>query len=123
VNVALAGILLSFTGISQAAPSLHEQQIAFANRVPQLINKAFELGYSVSLGDAYRDARCTYGSSTSKHASRLAIDLNLFKGDVYLNKTSDHKKLGVWWESIGGVWGGRFGDGNHYEAPEDGVWK
>ena len=58
--------------------------------------------------------------------SRLAIDLNLFQividedgyeKDIYLDKTEDHERLGQWWEDNGGIWGGRFDDGNHYEWP------
>lgn len=85
--------------------------------VPALINKAFELGLEVTLGDAYRDPRCPYGSKSSRHKSRLAIDLNLFRHGEYLTRTEDHKPLGEWWESQGGIWGGRFEDGNHYEWP------
>ncbi len=96
---------------------LRERQTEFARLVPQLINKAFDLGYKVTLGDAYRDPRCPYGSKSSRHRMRLAIDLNLFKDGVYLTETDDHESLGMWWESKGGLWGGRFNDGNHYEWP------
>lgn len=110
---------------------LSRQQIEFARRIPRLIDKAFELGYEVTLGDAYRDPRVFgkkgeskgYGKRNSRHKDRLAIDLNLFKEGLYLRATEDHKELGEWWESIGGVWGGRFHDGNHYQAAEDGEWK
>ena len=96
---------------------LRDKQSEFARRVPLLIRRAFEMGYEVTLGDAYRDPRCPYGSKSSRHKSRLAIDLNLFKDGVYLRKTSDHKELGEYWEALGGIWGGRFNDGNHYEWP------
>lgn len=92
-------------------------------RVPLLINKAFDLGFEVTAGDLYRDDRCDYGAKNSLHRQRLAIDLNLFKDGVYLTKTDDHHDLGVFWESLGGVWGGRFRsnpDGNHYQAPRHG---
>ena len=97
--------------------SLRKKQSEFAKLVPRLIDKAFELGFEVTLGDAYRDPRCPYGSKSSRHRSRLAIDLNLFKDGVYLTQTEDHEPLGLWWESQGGIWGGRFDDGNHYEWP------
>lgn len=96
---------------------LHDRQSQFARAVPGLINRAFEMGYEVTLGDAYRDPRCTYGSPSSRHRLRLAIDLNLFRNGVYLQDTSDHAALGEWWEKQGGIWGGRFNDGNHYEWP------
>jgi len=98
---------------------LRDKQTKFARMVPRLIDAAFVLGYEVTLGDCFRDARCSYGSNRSKHKERLAIDLNLFKDGVYLRKTKDHKKLGKFWESLGGVWGGRWNDGNHYEAGDD----
>lgn len=97
--------------------SLRKRQSEFAARVPGLINKAIALGYEVTLGDAYRDPRCPYGSKSSRHKSRLAIDLNLFRDGEYMTRTSAHQKLGEWWESQGGIWGGRFNDGNHYEWP------
>ncbi len=92
-------------------------QKEFASMIPALINKALELGFQVTLGDAYRDPRCPYGSKSSRHRIRLAIDLNLFRDGVYLTETEDHQQLGEWWESVGGIWGGRFQDGNHYEWP------
>lgn len=95
--------------------TLRERQSEFAGHVPGLIIRALSHGFEVTLGDAYRDPRCPYGSKSSRHKQRLAIDLNLFKGGKYLTETEDHRVLGEWWESIGGIWGGRFDDGNHYE--------
>lgn len=103
--------------------TLRQKQSRFASMVPRLIDKAIEMGYEVTLGDAYRDPRVHgaigekvgYGSTMSLHKQRLAIDLNLFKGGKFLSSTEAHKPLGEWWESQGGSWGGRFEDGNHYE--------
>lgn len=53
-------------------------------------------------------------SSKSLHYLKLAVDINLFFDGKYLSKTSDHEKFGIYWESLGGSWGGRFKDGNHY---------
>lgn len=94
--------------------------------VANLIIKAEEMGYEVTLGDAYRDPRLHgvmgekkgYGSANSFHKQRLAIDINLFKAGQYLEGTEAHKPLGEWWESQGGSWGGRFKDGNHYSLGE-----
>ena len=99
------------------ASDLLKRQWAFARRVPLLIQKAHELGYEVTLGDCYRDPRCSYGSKSTRHRLHLAVDLNLFRDGVYLEETEDHKQLGEFWESLGGIWGGRFEDGNHYEWP------
>jgi hypothetical protein len=54
------------------------------------------------------------GIRNSLHEVGLAVDLNLFRDGKYLASTEDHLPLGKKWEEIGGTWGGRFGDGNHY---------
>lgn len=104
--------------------TLGEKQRLFAKLIPRLIDFAYENGYEITLGDAYRDARVFgkigeakgYGNSKSNHKVRLAIDLNLFKNGVYLTTTEAHKPLGEFWESLHPLcaWGGRFNDGNHY---------
>jgi hypothetical protein len=108
--------------------TLRQQQSKFASMVPRLIDKAIELGFEVTLGDAYRDPRCHgdlgvkmgYGSRNSYHKIRLAIDINLFKNGQFMSATEDHLQLGEWWETQGGTWGGRFKekDGNHYSYGE-----
>lgn len=97
---------------------LQATQSRFAVEAAKLILVAQSMGFEVTLGDAYRDERCDYGSPTSKHRKRLAIDLNLFRDGTWLTETSQHEPLGLYWELIGGVWGGRFNDGNHYEWPD-----
>lgn len=109
--------------------TLREKQSKFAKMVAQLILKAYEMGYEVTLGDAYRDPRLHgnvgvklgYGHSKSCHKIRLAIDLNLFKEGKFLEGSAAHTELGEWWESQGGTWGGRFNDGNHYSLSHEGM--
>lgn len=112
------------------AESLRQKQSRFARMVADLIIKAYELDFSVTFGDAYRDPRLHgaigikkgYGHSSSCHKLRLAIDLNLFnKGGEFLQTTEDHRELGEYWESIGGTWGGRFNDANHYSLEHEGM--
>jgi len=108
--------------------SLGDEQKLFTRMVAQLIDWASENGYDLTFGDAYRDPRVFgvagtkegYGHAFSNHKIRLAIDFNLFKDGEYLNKTEDHLPLGEYWESIGGAWGGRFNDGNHYSLEYQG---
>lgn len=110
--------------------SIRAIQTEFAKLVPRLIDKAFELGYEVTLGDAYRDPRAfgmmgsvkAYGHPRSAHKRRMAIDLNLFKDGGYCDSTEDHRPLGEWWEQQHTLarWGGRFEDGNHYSFEWDG---
>lgn len=117
---------------------LGDKQRLFARLVPRLIDKAHELGFEVTLGDAFRDPRshgrigerlvradgkAVYGNLFSCHKLKLAIDLNLFRDGVYLSKTEDHRPLGEWWEQqhTFACWGGRFDDGNHYSLTHEGV--
>lgn len=100
------------------AETLRQKQSRFVRMVVYLIHFAHSKGYELTFGDAYRDPRCNYGSEVSFHKKRLAIDLNLFKDGKYLTRTMDHRELGEYWESIGGTWGGRFEDGNHYSLGE-----
>jgi len=102
--------------------NLLRRQMQFAKMLPRLIDKALELGYLVTVGDAYRDPRAAYGNPRSLHRKRLAIDLNLFDRDGnYLRSTEDHRPLGEWWMSNGQEyrWGGMDGrDGNHYSITD-----
>lgn len=111
--------------------TLGQKQKRFAKAVARLIDKAHELGFEVTLGDAFRDPRVFgapgvkmgYGNAFSCHKARLAIDLNLFKDGVFLQSSDDHKPLGEWWESQAPdfCWGGRFNDGNHYSLTHEGI--
>lgn len=97
--------------------SLRKKQSEFARMVGELIGFAYANGYELTFGDAWaRDGH----KKNSLHYIRLAIDLNLFKAGKWLKKTDDHLPLGEFWESIGGAWGGRFGDGNHYSLEHNG---
>lgn len=109
--------------------TLRQKQSRFARMVADLIIKAYDLGYEITFGDAYRDPRLFgtvgvkqgYGHPKSCHKLRLAIDLNLFKDGKFLETTEGHKELGEFWESIGGTWGGRFNDANHYSLEHEGM--
>ena len=113
--------------------SLGAAQREFALDVAALINRIYERGYECTLGDAYRSPKAhggmgeqgPYGRASSAHKQRLAIDLNLFKGGVYLTETEDHREFGEFWESIRPEhrWGGGFtpADGNHYSRKYGGI--
>lgn len=98
-----------------------DKQNKFSGMVAKLIMFAQDNGYKVTFGDAFRDHRVKYGHPKSLHRSRLAVDLNLFKDGRYLQTDDDHLPLGEYWESLGGSWGGRFDDGNHYSLAHDGM--
>lgn len=119
--------------------SLRKKQSRFVWMVAQLIFFALSKGHEITFGDAWatvnvrRLKKLSFLSrlsdeefqqlihvvlghkKRSKHYDRLAIDLNLFKDGKWLRKTEDHRPLGAFWVSLGGTWGGDWGDGNHYQ--------
>lgn len=109
--------------------TLSQKQRRFAKMLPVFLQKLHELGYEATLGDAYRDPRLHgaigeklgYGHAKSCHKLRLALDINLWKDNVYLTKTEDYEPIGLIWESMGGTWGGRFADGNHFSLAHEGM--
>jgi len=124
--------------------TLGQMQRKLPPMIAKLIIWAYDNGYELTFGDAFRDPRVhgfvgqkflthkilvggqeltykAYGKRNSAHKQKLAIDLNLFKNGEYLTKTEDHRPLGEFWESMGGTWGGRFADGNHYSLEYNGV--
>lgn len=101
--------------------TLGEKQRKFVRMVGQLITFAHDHGYEMTFGHALRCQECPTGKAESLHKTRLAVDFNLFKDGEFLSKTEDHLPLGEFWESIGGTWGGRFHDGNHYSIEHNGI--
>jgi hypothetical protein len=108
--------------------TLSQKQRLFSKMIAELILWAYDKGYEITLGDAYRDPRLHgalgekvgYSSRNSCHKLRLAMDLNLFVNGKYCTDGEAHKPLGEKWESMGGSWGGRFQDANHYSLEHDG---
>jgi hypothetical protein len=108
-------------------------QEEFATSMAKLILKANELGFGVTVGEAWRtpeqaqrDADEGIGVAHSLHMERLAIDLNLFKDGVYLTAPEPYVELGNWWKALPGGhyrYGGDFHirDYDHYSLSPDGV--
>jgi hypothetical protein len=85
--------------------------------IAELILWLYAQGWEVTLGDAWaRDGH----RENSLHYIRLAVDLNLFIDGEYQTTTAAHRPIGEQWELMGGSWGGRFGDGNHYSLEHEG---
>jgi hypothetical protein len=112
--------------------TLREKQSAFVQLVARLILYAHAKGYALTFGEAWRSpeeaarlAKNSAGIKRSLHRDRLAVDLNLFKDGKWLTSTEAHRPLGEWWEKqstaeMPCVWGGHFGDGNHYAVSHGG---
>lgn len=107
-------------------------QEEFAQSAALLIQKAVQMGYTVTLGEAWRtqaqadaNAAAGVGISHSLHIERLAIDLNFFKNGAYITDGATLSDVGAWWKSLGTNyrWGGDFThlpDGNHFSITPDG---
>lgn len=94
---------------------LSEKQCDFTLAIAKLVIYAYEtLGIKLTYGDAYRDARVFgvsgqkkgYGSTTSCHKIRLAVDFNLFKDGNYIANLDEgiilYDKLHDKWDELGG---------------------
>lgn len=111
--------------------SLAQEQ--FAQSAAKLIQQAITLGYTVTLGEAWRtpqqaqwNADHGTGIAHSLHLERLAIDLNFFWHGAYVTDGAKLADIGRWWKSQGPLyrWGGDFThlpDGNHFSISPDGV--
>lgn len=95
--------------------TLREKQSKFVRMLGQLIFWAYDNGYELTF-----PSEALPHMKNSLHYIGLAKDLNLFRCGNYLTETEDHRPLGEYWESLGGTWGGRFGDGNHYSLEHEG---
>src|SRR3990167_5446520 len=114
-------------------PTLRECQSRFVEDVHFLIGFAYNQGYELTFGEAYRtpeqaalNAANGTGIKNSLHTIRLAVDFNLFKDGVWLKKSEDFKELGKYWKSLNpkNAWGGDFKtnpDGNHFSQSHGGV--
>jgi len=94
--------------------TLRQKQSKFARMIAELLREAHARGYEVTLDEFYRppETAALYesqgrGSKNSLHCIKLAADINVFKNGRLL-KAKEYEPLGVFWESIGGSWGGRF---------------
>jgi hypothetical protein len=107
--------------------TLSEKQRKFTQMVGQLIAWAYAQGYELTFGEAFRtpqqaklNAAKGSGIANSLHCDRLAVDFNLFVDGKYQTSTEAYEPLGLYWESLGGAWGGRFNDGNHFSLAHNG---
>jgi len=102
--------------------ALAPKQYEFAQMLDLLTAYIRFKGYRYTIGHVYRCADCKVGKKTSLHKLKLAADINLYdKNWNWLKETEDHRQFGEFWEFIGGTWGGRFDDGNHYSLAYNGM--
>lgn len=101
---------------------LLEKQFKFTRAIGHLIKFAFNNGYFLTFGDAFRDSRCPYGHKKSLHRMRLAVDFNLFIDGEYIT-SSKHTAwvvLHAEWDRLGGAKMIKK-DANHFSFGHGGV--
>jgi len=94
--------------------TLRQKQTRFAWMTAALLLHARTIGYELTLANVKLEDYAKH-KKEGKHPQGLALDWNLFVNSKWLKSTAAHRSLGEYWESIGGRWGGRWEDGNHYE--------
>lgn len=125
-----------FIGTEIHCENLSRKQSLFAHHAARLILQAQEMGYDVTLGEAWRSAEQAafqtkinaekgIGIAASLHTQRLAIDINLFRNGKFLTSVSEYAPLGIWWENQhpDARWGGRFKnkDAVHFSFEHNGI--
>lgn len=112
--------------------TLSEKQQRFAVLVAKLILWAFEHGYGITFGEAYRtleqaqlNEKKGSGILNSLHRQRLAVDLNLFANGKYQTDPEAYRPLGDYWKSLNLLcrYGGDFKskDANHFSMEHEGL--
>jgi hypothetical protein len=113
--------------------NLLAKQFQFSRLVARLIQRANEMGYELSLSEAWRPEftaakykEMGIGIENSLHRLKLAIDITLFKDGKMLKYSEEYKELGEWWENESTdqyrlCWGGRWKDGCHFSMEHHGV--
>jgi hypothetical protein len=102
--------------------TLREARCKMAGMIADLIRYAQNAGFEIALDEGINHQKEGH-MPNSLHYKGLAQDVLLYKNGSYLVKTEDYETLGVFWESLGGSWGGRFRepDGNHFSIEWEGV--
>lgn len=99
-------------------PSLSERQCQFTHALAYLISQAYAQGFAIKIVELNRllatqkdyVARGVSKTLDSRHLDNLAVDVVLYRDGVLVPYGEAYRPLGVYWESIGGRWGGRFGE-------------
>jgi|SRR5882762_295977 len=112
--------------------TLGAQQRRFLPFVAKLIDYAYSQGFELTAGELYRtpeqaalNAKSGAGIAHSLHTQRLAVDLQLFKDQVYLTDPAAYRPLGEFWKTLDPdcCFGGDFKsvDADHFSLTWNGV--
>ena len=106
--------------------TLSEQQCRFTFNLSRLIAQAVGLGYEIKILEVNRTvetqkeyvAKGVSWTMDSRHLDKLAADVMIYKNGLVVEDEA-YRPLGVYWESLGGRWGGRFGLEKEPKAVQD----
>jgi hypothetical protein len=111
--------------------TLSDARREFTRMLADLLDWCQVNGYAVAIDMGKRCPDCKVGHPKSLHKLGLAADILLYQdmnrdGDLndtedYITNSSDYLPMGEYWERIGGSWGGRFNDGNHFSLEWNGM--
>lgn len=76
--------------------------------VSLLIQHAWFRGDKLVIDDAKREPGHPKYREGSFHNYGLAVDMLLYVDGIYRRDGAAYEPYGVYWESLGGTWGGRF---------------
>lgn len=101
---------------------LKDMQWRFSRMIGNLLLWLGSHGYEVQQGEGWRtpeqaalNAAKGIGIKNSLHCDRLAHDLIVSRSDTKQALTpAEYEPIGIEWERLGGSWGGRFGDPQHF---------
>ena len=95
--------------------ALLQKRLKFTRLLADLIVWAADNGYEIALAPDHEKHM-----KNSLHFIGLAKDFDLYIDGVYQTKTEAYTAIGEKWESMGGTWGGSWGDGCHYSIAHGG---
>lgn len=112
--------------------TLREQQSLHVRLTGLLIAWLYENGYEATWGQALRtqleanaNAASGAGIANSLHLIKLAVDLSLFKGGVFLTAVTEYAPAGAYWKTLSPLarWGGDFSspDADHFSLTWEGI--
>ena len=108
--------------------TLRQARQQFSRMVSKLLRWLDEDGQAYAIDMFKRCKDCKVGHPQSLHKLGLAVDILFYDDpdgdgdpDNYRRDTAAYVRAGRYWESIGGSWGGGFGDGNHFSLEYGGM--
>ena len=96
--------------------TLLEKQFRFTRMITQLQAKILELGFEYVYGEAFRYPI----DSASIHSYKLAINLTMYLSKRAVTDKTVLTPIGIYWESLGGYWGGRANEKDHFSIEYQG---